>query len=142
LSFSLARFTMSGVARKGSRLLLNAILGLPLVVVAAIGGYVFDRWEGVVLGFLAIVSFQVVYRLGHRLRERGMGHAASALPIAALAAALGYATLGVFGLIFLGVLTWLPFWFGSRLGERMLRQEEAAREARLRRTHDRRQPGM
>src|SRR5262249_50950047 len=113
------------------RPLVNGVLGLPVLVVAAFAGYAWSRWLGVIVALLAIVGFQVVFRTSLWLRSRGSSPAASALPFALLGAAVGYVPLGGFGLVFVGVLTWLPMWFGLRTGRRMLQRDEAARAARL-----------
>src|SRR5262249_46286914 len=96
------------------RLLLNAVLGLPIVLIAVVAGYAWDRWLGAALAVLAVVVFQIVYRLAFRFRARGTGPGVSALPLAAFAAVIGYATLGVAGLIFMGLLTWFASWIGLR----------------------------
>jgi hypothetical protein len=134
LRFGGGTFNMSGVERR-RRLLLHGVLGLPLVLVAGVAGFAWDRWTGVVLAVVAVVALQVLVRLGGHLRATGTGHAASTLPIAILAAIVGYVILGVFGLIFMGVMTWIPAWLGSRGGERGIRRDDAAREERLSRTH-------
>jgi len=116
------------------RLLLHGALGLPLIFVAGVARFAWDRWTGVVLAVVAVVTLQVLVRLGGHLRATGTGHAGSTLPIAILAAIVGYVTLGLFGLIFVGIMTWIPVWLGSRGGERAIRREQAAREERLSRT--------
>jgi len=123
---------MSGVERR-RRLLLHGVLGLPFALVAGVAGFAWDRWTGVALALVAVVALQVLIRLGGHLRATGTGHAGSTLPIAILAAIVGYVTLGVFGLIFMGVMTWIPAWLGSRGGA--IRRDEAAREERLGRSH-------
>jgi hypothetical protein len=95
-----------------------------LVAVAGLLGYAWRGASGAAIGVVAVVVVGAATALS--LRFMGAREFQRLYPVlmTTFAAAIGYAEMGVFGLVLLGILGGVGSWIGSRIGRRFTADNE------------------
>jgi hypothetical protein len=111
-----------GVRRFGIQL----VFALPLLAVATVGGYAWKGAPGAAIGFAAILALETIALFPRFVRFIGTRRFQRLSPvlITVFAAAIGYAEIGVFGLVFLTIVGGVGSWIGYRLGQWFIADNE------------------